>query len=489
MLKLVGKLFAKLEASKVTYCHWKSNNNLEESLNGKGDLDLLIQGSDYDIFIEIISSLKFRLAESTKGVNNPFVFHYFAPDLISGKFVHLHVYFRIVTGGSLFKNHWVPVEDMLLGNRIKQSGVYVPSRETDLIVFVLRKFIEQPSPAEHLLFYKDYKNIKKELFWMCERCDTLVLEKSLAKYLPCIPSELFFSGLNLLQQGDKPFRFNLVFKRIILGRKIVKCLPYTLKNQFQVFLIRHLALIKMWIVARIKSSHSKKIFKPGGMIVSFVGSEASGKSTLSENVSTWLAGDFNVVKIHLGKPPKTIYTRGPYLLISIYSFLKRQISTSKVAAIKSSRKDYLGNLNEPHPIVAFLDAIDRFCLIKKCVRKMLNGAVIVTDRYPEQKIGGLDGPRIINQSPFYQRLAKQEKLFYSMFAPSDIIFRVMAPLEVTLKRNSERDAPEPDDFVKMRYAKAEQLTYPGIRVVNVDTTKKIDETLRLIKAELWNLSK
>ena len=34
----------------------------------------------------------------------------------------------------------------------EKSGVLIPSSEADLILFVIRKYIEQPSIVEHFLF-------------------------------------------------------------------------------------------------------------------------------------------------------------------------------------------------------------------------------------------------------------------------------------------------------------------------------------------------
>ena len=42
MIDIVKELLYQLENKKVQYCHWKSNANLVKSVNGKTDLDILI---------------------------------------------------------------------------------------------------------------------------------------------------------------------------------------------------------------------------------------------------------------------------------------------------------------------------------------------------------------------------------------------------------------------------------------------------------------
>ena len=101
---------------------------------------------------------------------------------------------------------------------------------------------------------------------------------------------------------------------------------------------------------------------PGGLLVAFVGSEASGKSTLSKDVFNWLEERFDVVHIHLGKPKKNWRTKPIWLLISVYSYLKKFIRF-KSHQTQASKESIA--LNLPNPVVSWLDSIDRNHAMKK----------------------------------------------------------------------------------------------------------------------------
>lgn len=475
----ISKLFENLTSHEVKYCHWKSNNNLDKALAGIDDLDILVALGDYGAFSVVVAELGFRLAIEKNGVNNPFVFHYYALDPSEGILVHLHVYFRIVTGGSLVKNHWIPVEGMLLENRTKLDGVPVPVKEADFILFVLRKFIEQPSLAEHYLFYRDYNNIIREYRWLTSEIDRVLVDSLLAKWLPNVPSTLFWQCAEVL---PKKHRF---LERVRLGNRILGYFPLTVAPSVQVSVIRIFTLLSNYVNARIRIFNNKRTLHPGGLIIAFVGSEASGKSTLSSRTGAWLGEVFEIERVHMGKPRRTWRTRVPFLVIGLYSGMKRAIKRSTGKTGAANRLGNAGEAFEPHPVVAYLDAIDRFSLIRKCSRRMMAGSFVLMDRYPETKQGGIDGPRISGSGPFTNLLGRMERRIYSNFPPIDVIFKVMAPLETTLERNAGRAIPEPEDFVKFRFEKARGMEFRNIKVIPIDTSFSLDECLLKIKQGIW----
>ena len=98
MLKLVRELFERMNAENVCYCHWKSNAYLQDSFDGLGDLDLLIHSGSTGRFESIVSALGFKRAARPQWQTHPSVFHYYGFDSATGIIVHLHVYFKLVTG-------------------------------------------------------------------------------------------------------------------------------------------------------------------------------------------------------------------------------------------------------------------------------------------------------------------------------------------------------------------------------------------------------
>src|SRR5216110_3383854 len=141
MLELIGHLFDRLDAEGVEYCHWKSNAFLEEALEGAGDLDLLVRREHGDRFETLANALHFKQMAVPRWRSAPSVLHYLGFDLGSGRLVHLHVYFRLVTGGSLAKSCRLPLEHPLLEGRRRLAGVWVPSKDAELLLFVVRRML------------------------------------------------------------------------------------------------------------------------------------------------------------------------------------------------------------------------------------------------------------------------------------------------------------------------------------------------------------
>ena len=98
---------------------------------------------------------------------------------------------------------------------------------------------------------------------------------------------------------------------------------------------------------------------------------------------------------------------------------------------------------------------------------------------------GLDSSRITPSSHFSSILSKIEKSNYSHFPYPDLVFKMMAPLEITLERNSQRLIPEPELFVRDRYELAKNIKFPLTKVIEIDTSDTIETTVLRIKNSIW----
>ena len=117
-------------------------------------------------------------------------------------------------------------------------------------------------------------------------------------------------------------------------------------------------------------------------------------------------------------------------------------------------------------------------------RKMMEGCIGITDRYPAPR-SGLDGARISANGPLTRWFALREASNYMGLPGPDIVFRAVAPLEVTLQRNSLRADPEPESFVRARYALVNEVNFTGVKMIEVDTTRALEETLIDVQQAVW----
>ena len=470
-------LFKNFETENIEYCHFKSNNNLEPALCGVDDLDLLVGSGDFDKFSEVLSKFRFRLATDRGTPPTPYVYHYFGTDPDTGLLVHLHVYFKIITGGSIYKNNSIRVEKMFLDEAFPggEGGVFIPSAEADLILFVIRKYIEQPSIVEHFLFLKDWHNINNELQWLINRADRIKMSNLLKKWMPELCPDLFNDCL------DKLLLKSSIRARFFLGIKVRKSFVNTVRGSLYAEYTRFFQFFLAYIKNKLKMHRKNRFLFPGGLLIAFAGSEASGKSTLSKDAAEWLAERFDVSHIHIGKPKKNWRTIPLWYLIYTYSFFKKvskKLSRKKVVSSDSSIA-----INNPHPIVSWIDSIDRKYYMGKFFRKLMEGGTIITDRYPSEF---LDGPRIEPVSKLTSFLSKLEKRNYELMPHPDLVIKAEAPLELTIERNAQRDFPEPEVFLRARYELAKKINFPYSKMVFVKTDQEYDNSFREVRDAIWN---
>ena len=269
------------------------------------------------------------------------------------------------------------MESMFLENSQPNGdgGVMIPSAEADLILFIFRKFIEQPSIIEHYLFLKDFENIRKEFYWLIERTDRAHLRTLVTEYLPQIPVHLVDLCIDTLDSNST------VFRRVRLGLKVRKCFRNTVRDDWKASVMRTAMFVHAHLHARIGTRRKERYVFPGGMIIAFVGSEASGKSTLSKEIVSWLSSRFDVCHIHLGKPPKNWRTMPFWWVISKYVKLKAFVypKAANRAATVGDEVSVAGSVDEtnlPHPFICWLDTIDRRQWLMLHARKMMEGCIV-----------------------------------------------------------------------------------------------------------------
>ena len=114
VVALVDRLVWELGNSKVRYCHWKSNRQLNSALAAEDDLDLLISIDDKLTAEKIFLKLGFKqfVQVPTKRYNGITDFIGFDP--VSGRLVHLHTHYRLTLGGHRLKGYHLPWENGVL---------------------------------------------------------------------------------------------------------------------------------------------------------------------------------------------------------------------------------------------------------------------------------------------------------------------------------------------------------------------------------------
>ncbi len=488
MLTKLQQLIEKLSANEIRYCHWKSNSALSQVLTGETDVDFLIRRNDCDSFRLVMNELKFRPAGIQGDVPFPAVEHYFAMDEETGIFVHVHAYYRVITGESLSKNLHLPIEEMLLQNLRQEASIPVPVKSAELVVFTIRMMLKHTSVVELLMLSRDWNGVRREIEWLMEANPTDETLKLVETWLPSVDTRLFSECIDALKQSSP------LVRRICLGLQLRSQLSiYARNSRIQAWLS---GIQKFSLMAYGRLTHSKRgmILQSGGAVIAFVGPEATGKSTLLSATRCWLGEHFVIEQIHSGKPKSTLLTMLPNVFLpllrnSLPTYRPSKINTRQASAEKNQKSAQV------YPLISAIRSVflayDRRVLLNQAFARAANGNIVLCDRYPSMSKGAPDGPQLQQfvidpkRYPIQAWLAGVEKRLYQEIPAPDMVISLHVPVEVALLRNKNRGKEEPEDYVRFRHSLASNLEYRNAPVNKINTDQPLDTTVLEVKKNIW----
>jgi thymidylate kinase len=232
---------------------------------------------------------------------------------------------------------------------------------------------------------------------------------------------------------------------------------------------------------------SERRAAPGrATLIAFVGSEATGKSTILGEVEDWLGRTHRVRRVHAGKPPSTPLTFLPHVLLPA---LRAVFPEQRTLRVEERYEDGDGAAGKTFPLLfgvrSVMLAYERRTLLARAVRSG-RGTVVLSDRYPSEASGAPDGPQLAHlpmpsgRLSVRRALAKLEGRLYRGIPAPDMVFHLSAPLDVTLARNAARDKQEPEDYVRFRHALSSKLRFEA-PVYGIDTDRDLELVVREIE--------
>ena len=488
MLATTAALFDGLNDAGIRYCHWKSNWVLEKTLDGATDIDILVLRSDAPRFRALLNDLGFRPAIESGTEPFPSVEHYHALDSDSQTIVHVHSYYRVISGDSLAKNYRLPFEEMLLHDVRKIGPVCVPSAATETVSFVLRILLKHTTLIELAFIVRDREAIRSEAEWLLNEQTIEQAEAEAERWVPAIPTALFRTCLDALR---RPAGLAMRIRLGLLVRKHLR--SYERHRRMHA---KATALVSFGSRALAKARGRRRGLTPGGggAVIAFVGSEATGKSTMLDRTEQWLGEHFTVRRVHAGKPPSTLLTGLPNLLLPALRTIAPTQRTTKIEVPEhgAGPGDAAHRVPTLFAVRSVLLAHDRRALLRRAYADSANGAIILCDRYPAVSPGSPDSPQIARFGAVAEMrgtagwLARREAAIYAEIPPPDLVIQLSAPLDVTLERNRTRGKTEPEDFVRRRHAMSSDVRFEGTPVHHLDTDRPLVETFRQVQRIIWD---
>jgi thymidylate kinase len=251
---------------------------------------------------------------------------------------------------------------------------------------------------------------------------------------------------------------------------------------------------KFTVRTRYRVSGSKKKLSPGsgGLVIAFVGPEASGKSTIVEEVRRWLGAYYTVTRIHAGKPPVTALTAVPHGLLPVLRRLLPDKRSTRVGA--RYEQDRWQGAQRSYPLTfgvrAVMLAYERRALLAHAFSQAANGTIVLSDRYPSVGAAAPDGIQLTREEaapdPVRRWLRAVEARIYAGIPAPDLVIRLTAPLHVTLARNADRHKTEPEHYVRSRHARTERIDFGRVPVCDISTDRPLDDVIRDAKQAIWD---
>lgn len=476
ILGLIRRLLDRFHEEGIRYCQWKSNLQLAESLAGEGDLDLLIGRTDIPGFESIVAGLGFKRTNDHLRAHLPSVIHFYGLDDAGGALVHLHVYYRLLTGETVLKNYHLPVEQLLLTDTREFLGVRIPNASAELLLFVLRAMLKYSSLAESFLLRGKGGALRAELDALLQQGTLEEAKRLLSKWLPNFDPGLFAQCAEALGQKGGSFRRYRLARR---ARAQLAC--YRRFSSVKEKLLRAGLFLKALLFRWRRGG--RKTLASGGALIAFTGPDASGKSTMVKETSGWLGKVFKVRTGHLGRPPSTWLTWLPNLAKWALQFIRPGSGAEAgpdAPGTPARKPSFIQRAR------AVLLALERRALARRLHRRAANGEIVICDRYPSPILGAMDGARLSGDG----FLARLESRIYRQIAPPDLLIELSVPVEVAVERNRERQAEgkqEPEAYLRLRHASPILPTFANARRVVLETGRDRPATLQAARQIVWEI--
>jgi thymidylate kinase len=475
MLLLYQRLFQELN-QEIPYAAWKGCHELYIALEGKANVDILIDPDYQDRFQRLMCEYGFVHAEY-KQLSFPLVEHYYCYDKMLDQIGHLHVYYGLVTGESHTKSYHIPLEKEFLSRRFMNDyGIYELSYCDQAVVHAIRHYMKISS----LLGY---------LFWARERPDYVqeydYISNGLISQAGGATSRVASIDLLTFNFGQLPMTVS-ISAYLDARRRISQLAHYRRLGTFEAlfqslynFAVR--VLIKIFRVG-------KRLDK--GIVFAISGVDGSGKSSLVKDLSKWLQDDFDVVTVHLGRPTPTMLT----LLLYPFLFFYHLIQDRKAASLAIPTERTRINRVPRHTIMfatrQLALAYERYQLARHARQRADSGWIVISDRYPSNSDGKMDSPKLkVGTFKPLNQFAKAERALYGYMPNADVVIWLDVTPETAIERNQQRvkRGKETDAEIFYRHKNNQQLDFRTKQTVIVDANHDYDTVLRNVKRILWEL--
>lgn len=499
MLNVCKKLFSSWNCNQVDYCHWKSNEHLMEGLDGLTDLDVYVSPTHQKLADDLLRKEGFLQCLTQKSARYPKVEEWIGFDEESGKLIHVHLHFQVITGTKFCKEYVFPIDDLIIKTRVldEETNVYVTDPNLEIIILYSRVVLKA-SNKKAISLDNDYTreieylkaHINKQT--VLDYCKVLLMDNGdiFYKYIAsdALNTEEWFSLYKIVRKWLNPYK---------------KYSDVSVFFRHKYFLYRSMAI---QLLNKKIGSHviDKKTFPGVELSVCFIGQDGCGKSTITQDIRKWLNWKVASDRFYLGS--------GDLYNSYLKRLLERPVKNNKNAVLKEPKTANISTKKEGESKnvkqgvmksiavwgwnvlrAYYLAGIAKrsYKEVKKSASYMKCGGIALYDRFPQIQFEGLyDGPKINKQlvahgdDNFLIRwFSNREKRWLEKtqkYQPT-VLFKLVLPPEESLRRKPFEDY----EAVCKKSKITEQLVFESSNVYTVDATQDYNLELLQVKRIIW----
>jgi thymidylate kinase len=226
----------------------------------------------------------------------------------------------------------------------------------------------------------------------------------------------------------------------------------------------------------------KNRFANGGLLIAIVGGDGAGKTTLIDELFTWLSEKIEIRKAHLGKPAWswiTFLTRG---ILKIGTLLR----------LYPFEGDVYEEAHQPHGYPWFLRSVctarDRSLTYVRARRLASNGDLVLCDRFSFPGFLRMDGPQceqaissLEKASWLHHFLAKLEMSYYQRIGLPDLLIVLKVEPGLAVQRKRE----ESEASVRARSTEVWEVDWTDKSAFVIDASFQKNEVVSQVKDLVW----
>jgi hypothetical protein len=440
-------------------------------MSGEGDIDLLVDRATEPHFTAVLKELGFRRATPPPEARVAGMESCFGLDPATGRLIHVHVHYQLLTGGFWTTIYRLPLERALLHATTHGSVFRTPAPEFELLLFVIRMVQRYQWRDLTRADPKWLTAIQGELDALLKQAHLHRLGNVLRHHLPSIDLAFVDECLASLRPGYPKIR------RVMLRRELHGHLKAHAKRAplAQRFVRRARSLLTLG--GRLGGRPSKKRLAHGGTVIALLGGDGAGKSTCVHALAGWLGTDLDVMTAHLGRPPRSAVTLAVGGLLRIVNALRRNAQDADPPAFPG----YLQCLRE------VCTARDRHRLYLAARRFALAGGIALCERYPMPQNYELAGPRLdefagrLSHSALGRLLLALERQYYQDILAPDVLIVLCIDPELAVQRKTT----EPADYVRARNRAVRAADWTDSGAHFVEAGRPLAEVIADLKTLIW----